>query len=61
MLILVTDVGYFVCMYFTIIQSEVTYTIKTINHNLIGEQAQNFTCTSVVFSKNLCTCVLTFE
>lgn len=60
MLIVVTDVGKCVCMYFSIIKSEVSYTIKTVNNNF-NERVQNFTCTSVVFSKNQCTCVLTFE
>lgn len=60
MLIVVTDVGRYVCMYFSITKSEVTHTLKIINNNF-KEQVQNFTCTSVVFSKNQCSCVLTFE
>lgn len=60
LLILVTDVGKFICMYFSAIQSEVTYTLKIVNNNF-SEQVQNYTCTSVVFSKNECICVLTFQ
>lgn len=60
MLIVVTDVGKFICMYFSTTKSEVTYTLKTI-HNNFSDQVQNFTCTSVVFSKNQCSCVLSFQ
>lgn len=60
MLIIMTDVGKCVCMYISIKKLKVTYTLKTINNNFY-EQVKNFTCTSVVFSKNQCACVLTFE
>lgn len=55
-----TDVGKFICIYFATRKSEVTYTMKTVNNNF-SEQVQNYTCTSVVFSKNECICVLTFQ
>ncbi|XP_025414080.1 uncharacterized protein LOC112686136 isoform X2 [Sipha flava] len=60
LLLLVTDVGKFICMYISTTNSEVTYTLKTINNNF-KKQVQKFTCTSVIFSKNQCACVLTFE
>lgn len=60
MLILVTDVGKFVCMYLSTTESEVNYTLKTVGNNF-GDQIQHFTCNSVVFSKNQCTCALTLQ
>uniref|UniRef100_A0A2S2NXQ7 Transcription factor IIIC 90kDa subunit N-terminal domain-containing protein n=1 Tax=Schizaphis graminum TaxID=13262 RepID=A0A2S2NXQ7_SCHGA len=60
LLLLVTDVGKIICMYFSTINSEVTYTLKIVNNNF-SEQVQNYTCTSVVFSKNECICVLAFQ
>jgi len=60
LLILVTDVGKFICMYFSIIKSEVNYSLKIVDNNF-SEQVQNYTCTSVVFSKNGCICALAFQ
>ncbi|XP_050432279.1 uncharacterized protein LOC126840518 isoform X1 [Adelges cooleyi] len=60
MLILVTDSGQFVSMCLTVSDNNVTYSMKPLNNNFI-EQVENFTCTSVVFSQNKCTCVLAFE
>lgn len=59
-LLVATDVGKFICMYISTSNSEVTYTLKTINNNF-KEQIQNYTCTSVIFSKNQCACILSFE
>lgn len=60
LLILVTDVGKFICMYFSTIKSEVNYSLKIVDNNF-SEQVQNYTCTSVVFSKNGCICALAFQ
>lgn len=60
LLIIVTDIGNFIYIHFFTIKSELTYTFEMIKNNF-NEQVKNFTCTSVVFSKNQCTCVLTLE
>lgn len=60
MLIVVTDIGKFICIYINVINSEIIYSLKAIETNF-SEQVENFTCTSAVFSKNQCTCVLAFE
>ncbi|VVC26702.1 Hypothetical protein CINCED_3A017806 [Cinara cedri] len=60
LLILVTDVGKFVCMYLSTTESEVNYTINIVSHNF-NDKVKYFTCNSVVFSKNQCMCALTFQ
>lgn len=60
MLIVVTDIGKFICIHINVIKSEIIYSLEALETNF-SKQVENFTCTSAVFSKNQCTCVLAFE
>lgn len=60
LLIVVTDSGKFVCMFLTATKSEVSYCLKTIRNNF-EKELKYLMCTSVLFSKNQCACLLAFE